>query len=115
MKLVKIQRVPNGLDTIRIGNKDYVIRFSAKHAQHIQDNINDPAHRISYAEIVNLLKESVVLSTQVGKKWLALGRFRKKVYETYFYLTKDRLDVITSYSSNKPPLLKLYQDHESNQ
>jgi hypothetical protein len=68
MKLVNIQRVPNGLDTVRIGDKNYVIRFSAKHAQHIQDNINDPARRITYADIVNLLKESVVLSTQVGKK-----------------------------------------------
>lgn len=111
MKYESIKRVANGEDVVLVSNKRYTIRFSAKHAQHIKDNYNNLAHGIGFMEIVNLLKESVVFPPS-GKKWLAVGRFGRKVYETYFYLHKDRIDVVSSFQSNKIQIRQIFEEHE---
>ena len=38
MQLYVVKKVPNGEDTVMIDKQIYVIRFSAKHAQHVADN-----------------------------------------------------------------------------
>lgn len=107
IKIQKIKRVANGEDIVMIGTKQYAIRFSAKHAQHI-DNYTNSAHQIQFGQIVNLLKVSIVL-TMSGKKWVAVGKFGNKIYETYFYIVKDRIDVVKFFISNKLPYTQVYK------
>lgn len=106
-----VERVRDGEDVVKIDGKEYIIRFSAKHAQHISENELDPAHSIKFREIVSLLKDSIVLKTE-SSKYVSLGRHRKKIYETYFYLIKDRIDIVTSFVSNKPPFIEFYKHYE---
>jgi hypothetical protein len=112
MKHEVIGRVPNGEDTVLLAGKRHVIRFSAKHAQHIVDNFPDKAHQIRFGQIVALLKDSILLPAP-PKKWVALGRFGNKIYETYLFWEKGRLDVITSYVSINPPLIEYYKTYEN--
>ena len=111
MKYSSIKRIKDGEDTVNIENKNYVIRFSAKHAEHIIENKADLAHQISFKEIVALIKDSIILP-KLSTKYVVLGRHKKKIYETYFYLTKDRIDVVTSFVSNKPQFIELYKEYE---
>lgn len=113
MKLVKIERVPNGLDTVRIEGRTYHVRFTARSARHINENYLNAAHQITYDEIVALLKESAIMPGHRGSKQVALGRFGKKIYETYFRLERDRLDVVTSFACNKPDHLFQFRDYEN--
>ncbi len=114
MKIQKIKRVANGEDIVMIGTKQYAIRFSAKHAQHIIDNYTNSAHQIQFGQIVNLLKVSIVL-TMSRKKWVAVGKFGNKIYETYFYIVKDRIDVVISFISNKLPYIQVYNNYDNEQ
>jgi hypothetical protein len=111
MKYLLVQRKKDSEDSILIEKKEYTIRFSAKHAEHIVENKSDSTHGISFKEIVTLIKNSIILP-KLSTKYVALGRHKNKIYETYFYLTKDRIDVVTSYLSNKLQLVELYKQYE---
>lgn len=96
MKYIEVERIPNGIDSVKIENKEFIIRFSARHAQHIIDNFSDSAHAISFIEIISLIKNSIYLPSFHIKK-LFVGKHKNKIYETYCKIEKDRIDIITSF------------------
>jgi hypothetical protein len=111
MKYSVVKRIKDSEDTVLIEKKQYTIRFSAKHAEHIMENKMDSAHNIDFKQIVFLIKDSIVLA-KLSTKYVALGRHKKRIYETYFYIVKDRIDVVTSFVSNKPPFIEFYKQYE---
>ncbi len=111
MKYIEIERIPNGIDTVKIDKKEYIIRFSAKSAQHVVDNYHDTAHNISFSEIITLVKNSIYLPGNQLKK-VFLSKFKSKIYETYFIQTKERIDIVTSFVSNKIQYIEMYKEYE---
>lgn len=111
MKFEKVKRLPNGPDSVSIDGKVYLIRHTTKGAQHILENYLYKDQPMNFREIVTVIKDSVVLPTR-SKKYLAVGKFGGKVYETYFYLVKDRLEVVTCFLSNKIHLIEFYKNYE---
>jgi hypothetical protein len=111
----RVSRNKDSPDTVSIEGETLVksIRFSAQHAEHIVSNRSDPAHKIYFSEIVELVKNSIVVPVENKKKYLAIGRHKGKIYETYFYLDRDRIDIITSFMSNKYQLQQLYKHYEN--
>ncbi len=110
-----VKRNENSPDTITIDRQVFTVRFSATHAEHIVENMDDSAHRIGFLEIVRLLKESIILPPlPKSKKWVALGRHRNKIYETYIFIVRGRIDVITSFACNKPPYQQQFRLYETN-
>ncbi len=99
----KVNRNENSPGTVTIDRQVFMVRFSATHAEHIVENMADPAHRIGFLEIARLLKMSIILPALPNtKKRVALGRHRNKIYETYIYIERGRIDVVTSFACNKP-------------
>jgi hypothetical protein len=112
----KVNRAKNLPDSVVVNKIKYIIRFSAKYAQHIVDNAGDPQHNINFAEIVELIKNSIILPIQPkANKRVALGRHRGKLYETYFTHEQGRIDVVTSFSSGKHDYIFLFQAYENNE
>ncbi len=111
MKYSPVQRIKDSEDIVLIERKSYIVRFSAKHAEHIIENKNDSAHNINFKEIVSLIKDSIVLP-KISTKYVALGRHKRRIYETYFYSVKDRIDVVTSFTNNKPQLIEFFKEYE---
>lgn len=99
----KVSRTKNSPDTVSIEEdvSSRAIRFTARHAEHIAQNKSDPAHDIFFNEIIELMKTSIVIFVSDSKKCIALGRHNERLYETYFYLFRDRIDVVTAFKSNK--------------
>jgi len=109
-----VSRNENSPDTITIDRQVFTIRFSATHVEHITENLTDPAHRIGFLEIVRLLKVSIILPALPNtQKRVALGQHRNKIYETYIYIERGRIDVVTSFACNKPPYQQRFKLYES--
>ena len=110
----KVARNKNSPDTVSIGDiGSRAIRFTAKHAEHIAQNKDDPAHDIYFNEIIELMKVSIVIFVSESKKCVALGKHNGKLYETYFYLFRDRIDVVTAFKSNKIQYQYIYKAYEN--
>ena len=109
-----VGRNANSPDTVTIDRRVFAVRFSALHAQHIVDNRVDPAHQIGFVDIVRLLKESIILPPlPKTRKRVAVGRHGNKIYETYLYLVRGRIDIVTSFVCNKPPYQQQFKLYES--
>lgn len=110
----KVSRNENSPDTVTIDRQVFRVRFSATHAEHIVENMTDPAHQIGFLEIVRLLKMSIILPALPNtQKRVALGRHRNKIYETYIYIERGRIDIVTSFACNKPPYQQLFRLYET--
>jgi hypothetical protein len=111
----QVARNKNSPDTVSIEGDIGLraIRFTAKHADHIVQNRNDHAHEIYFNEIIELIKNSIVIFVSDTKKCVALGKHNGKLYETYFYLLRDRIDVVTSFKCNKIEYQFIYKSYEN--
>jgi len=106
-----IKKVKDAENIVEIKGKEYHVRFRAKDAEHIWDNYSRKDHNIKHREILSLIKKSIIFPK--GKKFVCLGKYGNIIYETYVYIGKDILDVITSYRSNKENYRKTYKDYEN--
>ncbi|MFN3405176.1 MAG: hypothetical protein ACK40G_13845 [Cytophagaceae bacterium] len=114
IKYHEITKAKGTEDFVLVNKKKYAIRFTPKHAEHIWDNYPDVLHNIKHREILTMLVKKAIIVEKNTNPLVCLAKFKNKVYETYVNIAEDRMEVMTSFRSNKQNYIDLYKKYEQN-
>ncbi len=77
-------------DGIQILKTKYKIRFTPTSAEHIWDNYEDNAHKITHTEIRSIVKKNAILiPTDKPDAFYCLSKFKNKIYFMPVVLDED--------------------------
>ena len=93
------------VNKVSFGGNEYHVVLTALHADHFGDNFgSDPLYDVKAVSALRILSQSMaILLPYKRSKYVALGLYNRKVYNTFFKLEQDRLYLLSS--SMHPPKL----------
>ena len=99
--------------SVTLNKKRCQIRYTARAADHINQQRFDPQHQIAIRDVNSLFKKSIIPNLPKGAgRSVALGKHNGKVYELYFKQKETLIDIITCFISSEIEFINFYKSYE---